>query len=152
PDGTGLELLDRLQACEPDLPVVLVTGVNVAEVATAAIAHGAYDYVVKAGEYLRTIPLVVEKNLALWRTRQENHRLHAELKRTLEEVRLKNEQLEAAVAELKRMAATDSLTGLGNRRAFARSLDHCFAEAQRQGHDLSCLMIDLDDFKQVNDT
>lgn len=49
-------------------------------------------------------------------------------------------------------AVTDDLTGLANNRAFRERMDEEAARAQRFGHDLSLLIIDLDDFKQVNDT
>ena len=49
-------------------------------------------------------------------------------------------------------AATDPLTGLYNRRHFSRVLDQLYAEAQRYNKDLSCVMIDMDGFKQLNDT
>jgi diguanylate cyclase (GGDEF)-like protein len=152
PDGTGLELLEKLLLRRPDLPVVLVTAEGVLENAIAAIRRGAYDYVVKAGDYLFAIPIVVEKNLALWKTKQENVHLQTQLQHTLEQVRIKNQQLEEAVAKLETMAATDPLTGLANRRAFGRAVERYFAEAVRHDHDLSCIMIDLDGFKQLNDT
>ncbi len=152
PDGTGLELLDRLLQRRPDLPILFVTGENSLEQATNAIRRGAYDYVVKTGDYLFTIPLIVEKNLAIWRTKQDNLKLQEELARTLAEVKRKNEQLEAAVAKLEQVAATDPLTGLANRRAFNRALESRFADCSRTGRDLACLMIDLDGFKPLNDT
>ena len=49
------------------------------------------------------------------------------------------------------MAATDPLTGLYNRRHFNKVLEQMFAETQRYGTDLSCVMIDLDGYKQLND-
>ncbi len=152
PDGTGLELLGKVLERRPDMPVVVVTGDGVLENAIAAIRRGAYDYVVKAGDYLFAIPLVVEKNLALHRIKRENLRLQAELERTLEQVRLKNRQLEEAVRQLETVAATDPLTGLANRRAFEAALERSFAEAQRHVHDLALIMIDLDGFKGLNDT
>ena len=152
PDGSGLELLDHFLRLRPDIPVVLVTAEGVLENAATAIRRGAYDYIVKAGDYLFTIPLIVEKNWAIWRTKQENRHLQAQLTQTLEEVRVKNNQLEEAVHQLKTMAATDPLTGLNNRRSFEQSLGRCFAEAVRYGHDLACVMIDLDNFKMINDT
>lgn len=152
PDGSGLDLLGKLLERRPDLPVVLVTGEGILENAIAAIRRGAYDYVVKAGDYLFAIPLVVEKNLALHRIKQENLRLQAELGATLEQVRVKNSQLQEMVHKLEITAATDPLTGLANRRAFQAAFDRCFADAQRQGKDLACVMIDLDGFKQLNDT
>lgn len=152
PDGSGLDLLDHFLRVRPDLPVVLVTAEGVLENAAIAIRRGAYDYIVKAGDYLFTIPLIVEKNMAIWRTKQENRHLQAQLTQTLEEVRVKNNQLEEAVRQLETMAATDPLTGLSNRRSFEQSLERCFAEAVRYGHDLACVMIDLDNFKLINDT
>ncbi len=152
PDGTGLDLLQHMLARRADLPVIFVTGDNVLELAMNAIRKGAYDYIVKTGDYLFTIPLLVEKNLAIWRTKQDNKKLHAELTRTLEEVKFKNQQLEAAVAQLEQAAATDPLTGLANRRAFGRALERRFADCSRYGRDLACIMIDLDGFKPLNDT
>ena len=151
PDGTGLELLSKLLARRKDLPIVIVTGEGILDNALKAISDGAYDYVVKAGDYLFAIPIIVEKNLATWKMKQENIRLHEQLAHTLEEVRVKNDQLEEAVEKLEMMASTDPLTGIANRRAFNQAMERRFAEAMRHDHDLAMIMIDLDGFKQLND-
>jgi diguanylate cyclase (GGDEF)-like protein len=52
---------------------------------------------------------------------------------------------------LAQQAITDELTGLFNRRYFLQRLKEEAARAQRHHHPLSCLMIDLDHFKAVND-
>ena len=52
---------------------------------------------------------------------------------------------------LRRMAMTDDLTGLLNRRAFLDEARRHFARALRQGAPLSVLMIDIDRFKKIND-
>ena len=66
-----------------------------------------------------------------------------------------NAELEERVAyrtlQLRELASRDPLTGLYNRRHFSEVLSRCFAEAVRYRGDLSCVMIDLDDFKQAND-
>jgi diguanylate cyclase (GGDEF)-like protein len=49
------------------------------------------------------------------------------------------------------MASRDPLTGLHNRRHFDEVLSRGVSEARRYGTPLSCLMIDLDDFKAIND-
>ncbi len=59
--------------------------------------------------------------------------------------------LRAATAALERLATIDPLTGVRNRRAFFEALGTEFRRSQRYGHDLSVLMIDIDDFKSVND-
>jgi diguanylate cyclase (GGDEF)-like protein len=49
-------------------------------------------------------------------------------------------------------AVTDDLTGLSNNRAFRDVIEKEAARAQRFGHDVSLLILDIDDFKKVNDT
>ena len=53
--------------------------------------------------------------------------------------------------ETRRLAVTDSLTGLSNYRHFWATLRHEVDRARRMGHRLGLLMIDLDHFKKVND-
>lgn len=53
--------------------------------------------------------------------------------------------------ELRVLAMTDGLTGALSRRAFRDEFSRSFALALRHRHDLSCIMLDLDHFKSVND-
>jgi diguanylate cyclase (GGDEF)-like protein len=53
--------------------------------------------------------------------------------------------------ELERLATTDSLTGLANRRHFLAALDGEWSRFQRYYRSLSVLMVDIDHFKGVND-
>lgn len=66
-----------------------------------------------------------------------------------------NEELERRVTQrtqqLRELAARDPLTGVYNRRHFGESLRSRHGEAVRYGTELSCIMIDVDDFKLVND-
>lgn len=150
PDANGLQVLDAIrQKC--DTPIIMVTGENVGQTAAEAINCGATDYVVKVGDYLFTIPLVIQKNLTVAKIKRDNLRLQTELQHALREVREKNAQLEQSLERVEQMAATDPLTGLYNRRHFGKVIDQMFAEAQRHSKDLSCVMIDLDGYKQLND-
>ncbi len=54
-------------------------------------------------------------------------------------------------AEVKTMALSDTLTGLANRRAFDDILDREILRAQRYGHQVSLIILDLDSFKEFND-
>jgi diguanylate cyclase (GGDEF)-like protein/PAS domain S-box-containing protein len=54
--------------------------------------------------------------------------------------------------QLSKLASTDHLTGLFNRRAFSDRLEHDIARARRHGRPLSLALFDLDHFKLVNDT
>ena len=56
------------------------------------------------------------------------------------------------LADLERLALRDSLTGLPNRALLHDRLDNALLLAQRQGEPMALMMLDLDRFKQVNDT
>lgn len=53
--------------------------------------------------------------------------------------------------ELRRLASTDPLTGLYNRRRFQEAIERELERARRYGHSLSLLVADLDHFKRIND-
>ena len=63
-----------------------------------------------------------------------------------------NRQLASASVELNIRATTDSLTGLANRSAFADRLRAALATEERRAGTLAVLFVDLDDFKDVNDS
>jgi two-component system cell cycle response regulator len=149
-DGCGMDLLDDVRK-KCSTPVIMVTGENVGHIAVEAIRHGATDYVVKLGDYLFTIPLVVQKNLTMAKVTRENEQLRQQVEQAMIELQHKNNQLEESLLRLEQVAATDPLTGLYNRRHFGRVLEQLFAESQRYDTDLSCAMIDLDGYKQLND-
>lgn len=144
PDATGPEVLDQLRRCGAGA-IIVVTEANSGAVAAEAVLCGAADYVVRNGDYLMTLPLVVEKNLAVDQLRRERDILHRQL-------REQNETLEVLLHSLEEAASTDSLTGLYNRRHFAMVLEQMHATAARSGEDVACVMIDMDGFKPLNDT
>lgn len=53
--------------------------------------------------------------------------------------------------ELQRLATTDMLTGIANRRAFLETAESAYAHSCRSGEPLTLLMLDLDHFKAIND-
>ncbi|HZY63650.1 MAG TPA: diguanylate cyclase [Edaphobacter sp.] len=61
------------------------------------------------------------------------------------------QELEEANDRLRKLAVTDELTGLRNRRAFEERLVMEFSMARRRRRELSVLLLDVDDFKKVND-
>jgi diguanylate cyclase (GGDEF)-like protein/PAS domain S-box-containing protein len=68
-----------------------------------------------------------------------------------EELERYHRELEEANNLLRKLAVTDELTGLRNRRAFEERLGMEFSMARRRNRELSVLLIDVDDFKKVND-
>jgi len=70
----------------------------------------------------------------------------------LRELRRRRTEMETSQAVLRQAAATDALTELLNRRWMEPFLKRELARARREAKPVAFVMIDLDDFKQVNDT
>jgi len=68
------------------------------------------------------------------------------------QMRRRNRALHELNNTLERLAHFDPLTGLHNRRAIEHSLDVAIEAATRHGHPLSVILLDIDHFKQINDT
>ncbi|MFC0445491.1 diguanylate cyclase [Pseudidiomarina halophila] len=69
-----------------------------------------------------------------------------------EEVAERTEELRQTNEKLQRLATTDPLTGLLNRRALIKQARQLRKRADRHGQDITVVMIDLDNFKKVNDS
>ena len=93
---------------------------------------------------------LVQARTALLRRRQRVLE-HLVAERTAA-LQLRTEELQRSERRLQDMAYRDGLTGLANRRLFTDQLRRMVAQSQRSGQPLYLLLIDLDHFKQVNDT
>ncbi len=82
------------------------------------------------------------------RVLRENSTLEAKLADSAAEVTRLKEHLE----QVRRDATTDALTNLANRKAFDDELGRAFAEAREKDESLSLAVIDIDHFKNFNDT
>jgi two-component system, cell cycle response regulator len=132
PDLSGIELCQKIRAEYQNAYtyLILLTGMSEKDNIVAGLAAGANDYLTKpfhAGELLARIGV---------------GRRFIELQRQLE---AKNRLLEEA-------ALTDPLTGLPNRRAVESSAPRELLAAARHGYPLWVVAVDLDHFKNVNDT
>ena len=78
--------------------------------------------------------------------------LRNELQRAKDLAEARNQELEAAKENIEHLALHDYLTGLPNRRYLDKMLDERSAECREKGLALAILHIDLDRFKQINDT
>lgn len=83
--------------------------------------------------------------LLLETEREQNMRLD-------QEVKARTRELREANARLEKISTTDSLTGLYNRRHFDEVLEREYDRAARESKALSLIMLDLDYFKNLNDT
>lgn len=132
PDMDGYEVCLQLKssAATRDIPVIFITALADQGSEAFGLQLGAVDYIIK--------PV----NAPIVRARVRNH---LALQRARAELAIKNEELE-------RLAIQDKLTGLYNRRKLDKSLAQEITRAGRYGRPLSIIMLDLDHFKEVNDT
>jgi diguanylate cyclase (GGDEF)-like protein len=132
PDMDGHEVCRRLKesAKTRDIPVIFITAMDDWNNEAQGLALGAVDYITKPVR----APIV--------RARIRNH---IALRKALTELDLKN-------MELERLAERDQLTGLYNRRKLDDSLAQEIIRSERYGRPLSVILIDIDHFKNVNDT
>lgn len=139
PDINGHEICKWLRKQEDtrNIPVIMVTAKEKMEDKILGLAEGANDYITK--------PFVPQELKA----RVE---VSIRIKRLQDELLRKNEAYEGLLKQVQKMAETDPVTGLFNRRYFQEVLQQEFARSQRSLAPLCCMMIDVDGFKQINDS
>ncbi len=76
---------------------------------------------------------------------------NTELKSTVMNLEKSKEHIQQQNKELHFLATRDPMTGCLNRRAFSDQFEKLFNRARKEGTELSCIMVDLDHFKLVND-
>ena len=103
----------------------------------------------------RTEPPVNDQILTRIRVKLQTSQIHS----PLEEIRLQNQELLRTMEELRQreeiirqQATHDELTGLPNRRLCQETLTMAIAEARRYKKKVGIVFIDLDHFKEINDT
>ena len=131
PNMDGYEVCRRIKADDTikDIPIIMVTSKTETLDKIKGLEIGAADYIIKPfdqGELLARIATQVKmKNL--W-----------------EELQGKNRLLEELIKK-------DGLTGLYNHRYFQERFAEEFSRARRYDFPMSCIMLDIDHFKQIND-
>jgi len=139
PDFSGAQICQWLKRDEATraIPVIMLTSKNSVEDKVAGLQIGADDYVPKP---FSDKELLARVQVCL-RTKMRE-----------DELRGVKDQLENQLKDVEQRAITDAGTGLYNRRHFYELLDKEFSRAKRFNEPLSCLMLDIDHFKEVNDT
>ena len=144
-DLNGLELLQQIKEIQPSTQVVIITSHASLDTAITALRAGAYDYLVKPFAELDMISNVAYRAIEKASLVDENQYL-------LDELKEKNNQLIAANKTLKELAVRDGLTGLYNHRYFQEALSVEVLRCQRHERGFSLIFIDVDNFKNYNDT
>lgn len=124
PDSSGADGLQELALALPRTPIIVLTGHDHEQMAVQALRHGAQDYLVKGNHD----PSLLSRSIRY---------------------AIERKAFEGVLAE---RAHFDSLTGLVNRALFHDRLSHAFAQAGRARKRMALVFIDLDRFKEINDT
>jgi diguanylate cyclase (GGDEF)-like protein len=132
PGMDGFEFLKEMKSREMhrDIPVIMLTGQESVDKKIKGLEMGASDYLLK--------PFDPGELIARVRVQLKVKRLQDELK--------------VAKQRYKELSITDYLTQIYNRRYFMELFDLEFSRATRYKSDLSVIIFDLDNFKNVNDT
>jgi diguanylate cyclase (GGDEF)-like protein len=80
------------------------------------------------------------------------HRANEALREAMNALAGSKQEVEQKNLELERLATRDPLTGALNRRAFHAAFEQMLRDAQRNASTLTCLMVDIDHFKNINDS
>ncbi|MBU1053619.1 MAG: diguanylate cyclase [Proteobacteria bacterium] len=130
-DGTGLDFLRMVKREGIKIPVIVLTGQGSEVIASQMIQEGAYDYIPKhllsEKSFFRSITNTMEK-----------HRLQRDVRE--------------AMKKIAEMSTHDELTGLYNRRYFGEVLERETERSKRYHEALALCIVDLDHFKNINDT
>ncbi len=140
PGMDGFEVAELMRKSEKTkfIPIIFVTAFSKDEsYIFKGYEIGAVDYLFKPLD-----PVILRSKVNIF----------LELDRNKKELEQSKRKIEKQNERLKELSITDGLTGLYNHRHFQDMLKREFALVRRNGSDLSCFMIDLDYFKDVNDT
>lgn len=124
PDAAGCDIAYALRHSAPRLPIVALTGCDFESVGVDLVRAGAQDYLRKGEDSIQ--------------------RIHQTLLLAVER--------ESQRVLLQRRATYDELTGVLNRREIEVQLEKAVSHSERNGQLGAVLLIDIDDFKKINDS
>ena len=124
PDSRGMQTVSSLQTSYPDIPLVIVSAWEDEAISLRSVKAGAQDYLVKG--------------------HIDGANLHRVIRYAVERKRTE--------LELVRLAHYDQLTGLPNRTLLRERMEHALRRAVRNHAGVATMILDMDRFKEVNDT
>ncbi len=153
PEMDGAELCRTLREHEGVrfIYIIIVTSKEEESRVVDAFDAGADDFLHKPlnkaelNARLRAADRIVQLESDLAKGTREVHRVNAEMALT-------HRRLNKANEKLRRMATTDELTGLLNRREAMTRMEEFWEAQERYDQVFSCIMLDIDRFKTFNDT
>ena len=155
PKLNGLEMIEEIEKLDTTVPSIITTDHNDSAFLQKAINQRVRGYVnkpLKMDRLIETIAIVAEPNYLKKQLELVNKKLSYDVNEKTRELKKVIEQLEEKNDVLTYKATHDSLTTLSNRQKLNDELDKEILREIRYKHKLSMLMLDIDDFKRINDT
>lgn len=139
PDMSGNDICRwlKLNGDTKGIPVIMLTVKNSLDDKVSSLEAGADGFLAKPYNE-------VELNVTIYASLRT--------KALQDELKLRNKQTEELLTKVEYLAVTDPLTGLYNRRFFDNVLKKELTESKRYDQRVTCLMMDIDHFKRINDT
>jgi two-component system cell cycle response regulator len=154
-DGKGMDLIHKAKNDDPDIQSIIITGDTTLDTTLETFHQEVFDLIPKPFPMDR-IRIATRNALIKYKLLRQNRDLIHQLSKKEEDL---NERISQATTELQKanelfqeQAQTDFLTGLFNHRYFQERLEEEVNKAIRYQQPLSMMMIDIDQFKRVNDT
>ena len=146
PAVNGLDLVREYRADleTQAIPIIVLSTKEEASVKSEAFRLGANDYLVKLPDRIELIARI--------RYHSRAYVTHIQRDEAYRALRQSQQELMEINLELQRLTNVDGLTGLSNRRYFEEYFETEWAQATRAQEPISLLMVDIDHFKQYNDT
>jgi diguanylate cyclase (GGDEF)-like protein len=130
PGAKGIKVIQEIIKRKLGVPVIMIVAEGDEKLGVTAMDKGAYDY--------------------LTQNEIKTDALNRAIRRAMKRKKLEND-IQVTFKKLEKLAIRDGLTGLYNRRHFGEVFKKEYKKSKRHLQPLSCLMIDLDYFKAIND-
>ncbi|MEN8264072.1 MAG: diguanylate cyclase [Nitrospirota bacterium] len=126
----AISMLKEVTERKLGMPVIIIVAEGEEKLGVSAMDKGAYDYLIR--DEIRTVSLNRAIRRAIQRKKLEDN-------------------IKESLAKMEKLAIRDGLTGLYNHKHFQEVIKNEYKKATRHMQPLSCIMLDLDHFKSVND-
>jgi diguanylate cyclase (GGDEF)-like protein len=148
PKMDGVEMIVEIKEVEPNISVIVATAHKETDLLIDCIKIGVDGYLLKPINFKQLKKVVIQVCERLY-YKMKSIEYEKSLEKMIQE---KTKELEATKVKLTEMVNVDPLTNLYNRRYFNDISRHILSRAKREKQTFSVLMIDIDNFKLINDT
>jgi diguanylate cyclase (GGDEF)-like protein len=145
----GLELFEKLETLQRNIPFVLMTPVYDDQLVKEALKRGVADVIVKSEQHFRKLSSRLKES---YQNYLSSRNRSADFDARLFQVSsVKRAGINSGKDDAVKLGVKDELTGLYSHSHFYDRIVREFASANRHQYPISCLVIDIDHFKAINE-